>query len=177
MEIDFTDGLNILTGETGSGKSIILGALSLILGERAEKRLVKEGEKKCMVEGVFLLQDESWKTFFDSNDLDFEVETILRREITASGKSRGFINDTPVNLKLLKELGMKLVDIHSQHQTIQLNDPDFQIDVIDAYANADLERKSFRDAYTRYNSTEKRLTQGKRFHHFSATRVRRIEIG
>jgi len=159
LEIDLSDGLNIITGETGSGKSIILGALSLILGERAEKRVVKEGQKKCIVEGAFALEVDKWKTIFDSNDLDFEANSILRREVLATGKSRAFINDTPVNLKLLREIALELVDIHSQHQTIQLNNPDFQLGVIDAYAKAMDEKKNYAKAYNSYSASQKKLKE------------------
>jgi DNA repair protein RecN (Recombination protein N) len=159
LEIDLSDGLNIITGETGSGKSIILGALSLILGERAEKRVVKEGQKKCIVEGAFALDPAKWKTIFDSNDVDFEVNSILRREVLASGKSRAFINDTPVNLKLLREVALELVDIHSQHQTIQLNNPEFQLGVLDAYAKAIEEKKEYVKAFNSYSTDQKRLKE------------------
>ncbi|MCZ4409547.1 DNA repair protein RecN [Cryomorphaceae bacterium 1068] len=159
LEIDLSDGLNIITGETGSGKSIILGALSLILGERAEKRVVKEGQKKCIVEGAFALDAEKWKVIFDENDLDFEVTSILRREVLASGKSRAFINDTPVNLKLLREIALELVDIHSQHQTIQLNNPDFQLEVIDAFAKAGREKKNYLKAFNSYATAQKKLKE------------------
>ncbi len=159
LEIDLSDGLNIITGETGSGKSIILGALSLILGERAEKRVVKEGQKKCIVEGAFSLDAEKWKTIFDENDLDFEVNSLLRREVLASGKSRAFVNDTPVNLKLLREIALELVDIHSQHQTIQLNNPDFQLEVIDAFAKAGEEKKNYVKAFNSYSAAQKKLKE------------------
>ncbi|MFT4771496.1 MAG: DNA repair protein RecN (Recombination protein N) [Cryomorphaceae bacterium] len=159
LEIDLSDGLNIITGETGSGKSIILGALSLILGERAEKRVVKEGQKKCIVEGAFKLDAEKWKAIFDSSDLDFEVNSTLRREVLASGKSRAFINDTPVNLKLLREIALELVDIHSQHQTIQLNNPEFQLGVIDSYAKAIEEKRNYVIAFNSYSAAQKRLKE------------------
>lgn len=159
LEIDLSDGLNIITGETGSGKSIILGALSLILGERAEKRVVKEGQKKCIVEGAFKLDAEKWKAIFDSSDLDFEVNSTLRREVLASGKSRAFINDTPVNLKLLREIALELVDIHSQHQTIQLNNPEFQLGVIDSYAKAIEEKRDYLIAFNSYSAAQKRLKE------------------
>lgn len=159
LEIDFSNGLNIITGETGSGKSIILGALSLILGERAEKRVVKEGEKKCIVEGAFALEAEKWRSIFESHDLDFDEHSILRREVLSSGKSRAFINDTPVNLKLLREIALELVDIHSQHQTIRLNDPEFQLGVIDAYAKTSAAKKAYLMAFEDYSSGQKRLKE------------------
>jgi len=110
LEISFGGGLNILTGETGAGKSIILGALSLILGQRAESRYFFNQQKKCVIEGTFSVGDFHLKQFFDDNDLDYETQAVLRREISIDGKSRAFVNDTPVNLNLMKELGEKLID-------------------------------------------------------------------
>lgn len=134
LEITFDGGLNILTGETGAGKSIILGALSLILGQRAESKYFFNQQKKCVIEGQFTIGGFHLISFFEDNDLDYEEETVLRREITADGKSRAFINDTPVNLTILKQLGEKLIDIHSQHATLEINDPEFQLLVVDAVA-------------------------------------------
>src|SRR3978361_173315 len=134
LEISFGRGLNILTGETGAGKSIILGALSLILGQRAESRYFFNQQKKCVIEGSFKIDNFHLKSFFEDNDLDYEAETVLRREITADGKSRAFVNDTPVNLNSLKALGEKLIDIHSQHATLEINDPRFQLLIVDAVA-------------------------------------------
>lgn len=134
LEISFDGGLNILTGETGAGKSIILGALSLILGQRAESKYFFNQQKKCVIEGQFTIGGFHLVSFFEDNDLDYEEETVLRREITADGKSRAFINDTPVNLTILKQLGEKLIDIHSQHATLEINDPEFQLLVVDAVA-------------------------------------------
>jgi DNA repair protein RecN (Recombination protein N) len=134
LEINFDKGLNILTGETGAGKSIILGALSLILGQRAESRYFFNQQKKCVIEGSFKIAGFHLNTFFEENDLDYEGETVLRREISADGKSRAFINDTPVNLTLIKNFGERLIDIHSQHATQEINDPDFQLLVVDGVA-------------------------------------------
>lgn len=134
LEISFDGGLNILTGETGAGKSIILGALSLILGQRAESRYFFNQQKKCVIEGLFKIGSFHLKTFFEDNELDYEADTILRREISADGKSRAFINDTPVNLNTLKALGEQLIDIHSQHATLEINDPEFQLLVVDSVA-------------------------------------------
>src|SRR6195952_1409101 len=134
LEISFGSGLNILTGETGAGKSIILGALSLILGQRAESRYFFNQQKKCVIEGTFIIDNFQLKQFFEDNDLDYEAETVLRREISADGKSRAFVNDTPVNLNALKALGEKLIDIHSQHATAEINDPEFQLLVVDSVA-------------------------------------------
>ncbi len=139
LEIGFGDGLNILTGETGAGKSIILGALSLILGQRAESRYFFNQQKKCVIEGIFKISGFHLKTFFEDSELDYEAETILRREISSDGKSRAFINDTPVTLNIIKALGEKLIDIHSQHATLEINDPGFQLLVVDSVsAHGDL---------------------------------------
>ncbi|RNL51704.1 DNA repair protein RecN [Pedobacter jejuensis] len=135
LDIEFDKGLNIITGETGAGKSIILGALSLILGQRAESKYFFNQDKKCVIEGTFLLVDENLKVQFEEADLDFFNETTLRREISIDGKSRSFINDTPVNLSLLKQIGEKLIDIHSQHATQEINDVDFQLLIVDSLSN------------------------------------------
>lgn len=135
LDIEFDQGLNIITGETGAGKSIILGALSLILGQRAESKYFFNQDKKCVIEGTFLLTDENLKETFEDSDLDFFVENTLRREISIDGKSRSFINDTPVNLSILKQIGEKLIDIHSQHATQEINDPAFQLLIVDSLAN------------------------------------------
>jgi DNA repair protein RecN (Recombination protein N) len=134
LEIGFDSGLNILTGETGAGKSIILGALSLILGQRAESKYFFNQQKKCVIEGTFKISGFHLADFFEENDLDYETETVLRREISADGKSRAFVNDTPVNLTALKQLGEKLIDIHSQHATLEINDPEFQLLIVDSVA-------------------------------------------
>ncbi|WP_316827253.1 DNA repair protein RecN [Pedobacter miscanthi] len=135
LDIEFDKGLNIITGETGAGKSIILGALSLILGQRAESKYFFNQDKKCVIEGSFALADENLKALFEDNDLDFSNESLLRREISIDGKTRSFINDTPVNLSVLKQIGEKLIDIHSQHATQEINDADFQLLIVDSLAN------------------------------------------
>jgi len=135
LDIEFDKGLNIITGETGAGKSIILGALSLILGQRAESKYFFNQDKKCVIEGSFVLGDENLKELFEENDLDFSNESLLRREISIDGKTRSFINDTPVNLSILKQIGEKLIDIHSQHATQEINDADFQLLIVDSLAN------------------------------------------
>lgn len=152
LDIEFDKGLNIITGETGAGKSIILGALSLILGQRAESKYFFNQDKKCVIEGAFLLADEKLKSIFEVNDLDFFKESILRREISIDGKSRAFINDTPVNLSILKQVGEKLIDIHSQHATQEINDSDFQLLIVDALAN-------HADLLTAYRNGFKKLKQ------------------
>ncbi|MDR6942895.1 DNA repair protein RecN [Mucilaginibacter pocheonensis] len=157
LEISFGKGLNILTGETGAGKSIILGALSLILGQRAESRYFFNQQKKCVIEGLFKIDGFHLKSFFEDNDLDYEPETVLRREISADGKSRAFVNDTPVNLNALKQLGEKLIDIHSQHATLEINDPEFQLLVVDAVAKHDDLLNDYQTKFKAYKKTTAKL--------------------
>ena len=135
LDIIFAKNLNILTGETGAGKSIMLGALSLLLGQRAESKYFYNQDKKCVIEGTFQVQALDLNSFFSENDLDYDPETVLRREISSDGKTRSFINDTPVNLTILRQLGEKLIDIHSQHATIEINDENFQLGVLDIVAD------------------------------------------
>ena len=129
LTIEFNHGLTIITGETGAGKSILLGALKLILGERADLKIISNSSKKCVVEAHFSIAELDLQSFFSSNELDYDEETILRRELLPSGKSRAFINDTPVNLRVLQELGNQLIDIHSQFNTADLLNTDFQFRV------------------------------------------------
>ena len=136
IQSDFGRQLNVVTGETGSGKSIVIDALSLVLGARADLSAVRDASKKCIVEAVFDLSKSALKSVFHDLEVDFEMETILRREILPSGKSRSFINDTPVQLEKLRFLGSQLVDLHSQHQTSQLADPRFHFDLLDAFSDA-----------------------------------------
>lgn len=159
LEISFDKGLNILTGETGAGKSIILGALSLILGQRAESRYFFNQQKKCVIEGQFKMQGFQLQSFFEENDLDYEPETVLRREISADGRSRAFINDTPVNLTTLKELGERLIDIHSQHATLEINDPSFQLLVVDSVAGHDDVLHNYRTKFRLYKKNIAHLQQ------------------
>lgn len=135
LAIDFSKGFSIITGETGAGKSIILGALGLVLGKRADLTSLKNKEEKCVIEAYFDISTYNLHSFFQANDLDYEDETIIRREILPSGKSRAFINDSPVNLQELQELGIHLIDIHSQHQTQELSEEKVQFEIIDAIAN------------------------------------------
>lgn len=152
LELNLSDGFTVITGETGAGKSILVGALSLILGKRADTGVLLDKEKKCVIEGCFLLKGYDLEGYFEDNDLDYEDQTVLRREINKQGKSRAFINDTPVNLPVLKELGERLVDIHSQHQTLMLNESGFQMAVLDSVAeNAELIEK-YSSAYHTYKS-------------------------
>ena len=130
-DIEFSAGLSIITGETGSGKSILLGALSLLLGERADSGVLRDQKQKCILEAKFDISNYHLNAFFEGYDLDYDSQCIIRRELSPQGKSRAFINDTPVNLSQLKELGVKLVDIHSQHDTLQLKESAFLVDLLD----------------------------------------------
>ncbi|WP_184550054.1 DNA repair protein RecN [Mucilaginibacter sp. FT3.2] len=159
LEISFGEGLNILTGETGAGKSIILGALSLILGQRAESRYFFNQQKKCVIEGSFKISGFHLSSFFEDNDLDYEAETVLRREISADGKSRAFVNDTPVNLTSLKQLGEKLIDIHSQHATLEINDPEFQLLVVDSVAKHDDVLSDYQSKFRAYKKYTSKLNE------------------
>ncbi|MBN1651653.1 MAG: DNA repair protein RecN [Bacteroidales bacterium] len=134
LNIDFHKGFSAITGETGAGKSIIIGGLGLILGKRADSATLLNPEKKCIIEGAFDISAFNLKPFFEENDLDFENPTRIRREITPQGKSRAFINDTPVNLNLLKQFGELVIDIHSQHNTLLIHSPEYQLDLLDAFA-------------------------------------------
>ncbi|WP_129716711.1 DNA repair protein RecN [Pedobacter sp. SYP-B3415] len=157
LDITFDAGLNMITGETGAGKSIMIGALSLILGQRAESKYFFNQDKKCIIEGYFFLKDDTLRPLFDEHELDFFEENILRREISTDGKSRSFINDTLVNLATLKEVGEHLVDIHSQHATRELNDSDFQLSIIDALAGHGALLESYRSGYLKLRKNKSRL--------------------
>lgn len=159
LDISFSDKLNILTGETGAGKSIILGALSLILGQRTESKYFYNQQKKCTIEGVFNISGYKLQHFFEDKDLDYEEETVLRREITADGKSRSFINDTPVNLTVLRNLGELLIDIHSQHAVLEINNEDFQLLVVDSLAANKVLLENYQENFRAYKKTVSRLKQ------------------
>lgn len=163
LHISFDAGFSVITGETGAGKSIILGALSLILGQRADARHIKQDESKCTVEGVFDISKYELKPFFDEKDWVFDGnECILRREIWTNGKSRAFVNDSPVYLTDLKELGDKLIDIHSQHQNLSLNNNLFQLMVVDILADTATERTVYATAYVACRAAEKELEELRR---------------
>lgn len=155
LELELSDGFTVITGETGAGKSILLGALALILGQRADTSVLNKKEKKCVVEGTFEVEEQRYKSFFESNDLDFDTTVIIRREINASGKSRAFINDTPVSLSILKEFTIQLIDIHSQHETLLLKSSEFQIKVLDAYGNIDV--SEYKKEYVKLKAFQKEL--------------------
>lgn len=152
LEIDFVDGFTVITGETGAGKSILLGALNLMLGKRADTQVLFDKSKKCIVEGVFSIGNDHHKDFFEKNQLDYDDQAILRREIQVNGKSRAFINDTPVTSLLLKTLGESLIDIHSQHQTTALNDPEYQLNVIDSYGSLTETVKDYRNRFQKFQN-------------------------
>ena len=159
IQSDFGPQLNVVTGETGSGKSIVMDALSLVLGARADLSAVRDASKKCIVEVVFDLSKSSLHSVFDELEVDFEVETILRREILPSGKSRSFINDTPVQLDKLRFLGSELVDLHSQHQTSQLANSAFHFDLLDTFSGAMDLRSEFQDALSTVKQIEKKYQE------------------
>jgi DNA repair protein RecN (Recombination protein N) len=157
LTIDFGPGLNIMTGETGAGKSIILGALSLILGARAEISGIRNSEKKCVVEGTFRVEGYGLKPFFESNDLDYDQITLLRREISPSGKSRAFINDTPVNLQMLRELTLRLIDIHSQYQNLELGTHHFHLLIVDVVAKNQELLRDYRHQFDEFGADTEQL--------------------
>ncbi len=158
LSIDLSNQLSVITGETGAGKSIIMGALGLILGDRADSSVCREASKKCFIEGIFKLADpKNHQSFFQENEIEFNEELIIRREINAQGKSRAFINDTPVTLTILKDLTSKLVDLHQQFDTMALGDTDFQRTVIDALASTQKELADYQSSYTNWKENEKKL--------------------
>ena len=160
QEIEFSKGLNILTGETGAGKSIIIGAIGLLLGQRADSRSIKADAKRCVVEATFDLSQDALEPFFQENDLDFDgAECIIRRELTSAGKSRAFINDTPASLTQLKELGEQLLDVHSQHKNLLLGKEDFQLNVLDIVANHQETLDAYKTEYQSYRRLSKQLEE------------------
>lgn len=157
LEIQFSDSMNIITGETGAGKSILLGALSLILGQRANNVALPSDNQKCIVEGTFYIKPYYLQSFFEENGLDYDDETVLRREVTVSGKSRAFINDTPVHLPLLKQLSEQLVSLHAQHQTLHLYDANYHLFIIDALAKHSDLLDQYRQNHTQYRQNQQGL--------------------
>jgi DNA repair protein RecN (Recombination protein N) len=162
LSVDFQDELSIITGETGAGKSILLGALSLVLGKRADLSTLKDSQKKCIIEAQFDISNYELDGFFQEQDIDFETETIVRREISPSGKSRAFINDTPTNLQVLQSLSDNLIDIHSQYQTLELSDSRFQFKIVDALANTSGYIESFQKELDMFNNRVRELEQLKK---------------
>ena len=160
LDIDFREGFSVITGETGAGKSIILGAIGLLLGQRADSKAIKTGADKCVVEAHFDLSRYDMQPFFEENDIELDAsDTIVRRELTAAGKSRAFINDTPVSLALMKELGEQLIDVHSQHQNLLLSKQNFQLEVIDILAKDTKELEAYQKTYAVFRQTEHELEE------------------
>lgn len=157
LTLNFNKGFTVITGETGSGKSILLGALNLILGERADYSVIRDKSIKTIVEANFDIQKYNLKNFFDENELDYLEDTIVRREITAQGKSRSFINDTPVSLTVLKDFSERMINIHSQHQTIELRDSNFQLELLDNLADTVLIRNQYTSLFNQWKKNEKEL--------------------
>lgn len=160
LDMMFHPGFSVITGETGAGKSIILGAIALLLGQRADSKQIKSGAERCIIEAHFDLSHYDLLPFFKENDIDYDAEDcILRRELTAAGKSRAFINDTPVALTAIKQLGQALLDIHSQHQNLMLREEDFQLSVVDIIAKDDKALAEYQSAFDEYTKAKKRLEQ------------------
>ena len=159
LDIDFHSGFSVITGETGAGKSIILGAIGLLVGQRADIKAIKTGATKCIVEARFNVASYQLESFFDAHDLEYDgEECILRRELLASGKSRAFINDTPASLAQMKELGEKLIDVHSQHQNLLLNQENFQLNVLDILAHDEKELQTYKELYSEYKKVSRELS-------------------
>ena len=160
LDIELHPGFSVITGETGAGKSIILGAIGLLLGQRADSKSIKTGTDKCIIEAHFDLSRYGMEAFFEENEIEQDAtDTIVRRELTAAGKSRAFINDTPVSLSILKELGEQLIDVHSQHQNLLLQKQDFQLSVVDIIANDETELKAYKQAFAQYHQAVRQLEQ------------------
>lgn len=162
VEIDFSAGFSVITGETGHGKSVFLGAVAMLLGQRSDVKVIREGAERCVIEGVFDLEGFDLEALFVENDIDYDRECIIRRELSANGRSRAFINDTPVNVSLLKELGSRLIDIHSQHQNLLLGDRNYQLGVLDTLAGNKDCLDEYRVAYEAHLSLQRELSARKR---------------
>lgn len=159
LEMEPSSHLNVITGETGAGKSIMLGAIGLLMGNRADTKVMWDENEKCVIEGIFNIKPYKLKNFFRENDLDYEDDTVLRREINSGGKSRAFINDTPVTLETMRSLGGRLMDIHSQHETLALGDQYFQLQLIDSYADNASIRESYSKAWSSFQDAKKKYEQ------------------
>ena len=162
LEIDFSEGFSVMTGETGAGKSIILGALSLLMGSRADTKSISEGQQKCVIEGAFCLKGYGLEAFFEQEGLDYSDECVIRRELTTTGKSRSFINDTPVTLQQLKPLSTRLIDIHSQHQNLLLSDEMFCLDIVDSLADNEQQKAAYLQTFRAYQDKHSALEKLKR---------------
>ena len=159
LSISFNNGFSVITGETGAGKSIIVGGISLILGKRADLSVNRDKSKKCIIEGVFDIGSYGLKSLFEDNELDYETDTIIRREISSSGKSRAFINDSPVNLNQLSIIGSKIIDIHSQHQNIEVLNSEFQFNLLDLICNNEKRIKDYKTLYNEYKNKSNLLNE------------------
>ena len=157
LDIEFSDGFSVITGETGSGKSILLGALSLVLGQRAEVNVLKDKEQKCIIESSFSIERYQLEKFFADNELDYEKETLLRREILPNGKSRAFVNDSPVSVKILKELGFRLIDVHSQNQNLVIGSFEYQVGIVDTYAGNSEILKKYQECFDKFQKLKQEL--------------------
>ena len=161
VEIDFSAGFSVITGETGHGKSVFLGAIAMLLGQRSDVKAIREGADRCVIEGVFDVAGFGIETLFEENDIDYDQECIVRRELAANGRSRAFVNDTPVNVSVLKELGVRLIDIHSQHQNLLLGDRNYQLGVLDVLAMNKERLSAYRRDYDGYLALQRELAERK----------------
>ena len=161
VEVDFSAGFSVITGETGHGKSVFLGAISMLLGQRSDAKAIREGADRCVIEGCFDISDFEMQGWFEENDLDYDSECIVRREVAVSGRSRAFVNDTPVSVAQLKELGASLVDIHSQHQNLLLGDRNYQLRVLDILSGNSAQLEKYRQQYDVYQSLNSELKKFK----------------
>ncbi len=159
VEIELSAGFSVITGETGHGKSVFLGAVAMLLGQRSDVKAIREGADRCVIEGLFDLEGFGLEPLFEENDIDYDRECIIRRELAASGRSRAFINDTPVNVSLLKEIGARLIDIHSQHQNLLLGDRNYQLGVLDVLAGNRVLLGGYKERYDRYLSLQRELAE------------------
>lgn len=159
VEIELSAGFSVITGETGHGKSVFLGAVAMLLGQRSDVKAIREGADRCVIEGLFDLEGFGLEPLFEENDIDYDRECIIRRELAASGRSRAFINDTPVNVSLLKEIGARLIDIHSQHQNLLLGDRNYQLGVLDVLAGNRVLLGGYKERYDKYLSLQRELAE------------------
>ncbi len=160
LNMQFKSGFSVITGETGAGKSIILGAIGLLLGQRADSKMIRHGAAKCVIEAHFDLSRYGMEPFFEKNDIEYDAyDCIIRRELTATGKSRAFINDSPAPLSMLKELGEMLVDVHSQHQNLLINKQDFQLNVVDIIADNSALLDRYQETYALYTQKRRLLDE------------------
>lgn len=157
VEVDFSAGFSVITGETGHGKSVFLGAISMLLGQRSDAKAIRDGADRCVIEGCFDISDFAMQGWFEENDLDYDNECIVRREVATSGRSRAFVNDTPVSVSQLKELGARLVDIHSQHQNLLLGDRNYQLRVLDVLSGNKVLLGSYKERYDEYRALNSEL--------------------